>query len=161
MRHLGATAERFGACVHTKGHPQFRQCIADQPGNLPFSPGPHSFRITASETSATIALLRKPAAQQNVVNNLAKRYYVSGAVQGVGYRFFVENVANRLGVAGYVKNLNDGRVEVYAIGQEPQLDALKSELKRGPRVAGVKDVAEVDASILPEYTNDFRIERDY
>ena len=46
---------------------------------------------------------------------LAKRFHVSGRVQGVGFRYFVERVALRLGIAGYVSNLPDGRVEVYAL----------------------------------------------
>ena len=95
------------------------------------------------------------------METLAKRFYVSGAVQGVGFRFFAEGAAARLGVAGYVKNLFDGRVEVYAIGSAAQLDALKSVLRRGPSMAGVDRVAESDAEILPEYSNGFTIERDY
>src|ERR1700684_2584724 len=45
----------------------------------------------------------------------AKRYYVSGMVQGVGYRYFVERAARHLKVTGYVKNPGDGRGEAYAI----------------------------------------------
>ena len=92
---------------------------------------------------------------------LAKRFHVSGSVQGVGFRYFAERVAARLGVAGYVKNLFDGRVEVYAIGKAAQLDALKSELGRGPRMARVDRVDENDAEILPEYANGFTIEPEY
>jgi acylphosphatase len=95
------------------------------------------------------------------VETLAKRFYVSGAVQAVGFRFFAERVAARLGIAGYVKNLFDGRVEVYAIGSASQLEALKSELRRGPRMAGVDQVTENDAEILTEYSRGFSIERDY
>jgi acylphosphatase len=94
------------------------------------------------------------------VDTLAKRFYVSGAVQGVGFRFFAERVAARLGIAGYVKNLFDGRVEVYAIGSAAQLDALKSELRRGPRMAGVEQVNENNAEILTEYSRGFSIQRD-
>jgi len=101
------------------------------------------------------------AAWQAVVETLAKRFYVSGAVQGVGFRFFAEQAAMRLGIAGYVQNLFDGRVEVYAIGGEAQLDALKIELRRGPRMASVDQVAENDAKILPEFSHGFTIERDY
>jgi acylphosphatase len=101
------------------------------------------------------------AAWQAVVETLAKRFYVSGAVQGVGFRFFAEQAAVRLGIAGYVQNLFDGRVEVYAIGGEAQLDALKIELRRGPRMASVDQVAENDAKILPEFSHGFTIERDY
>jgi acylphosphatase len=105
--------------------------------------------------------IKEIAVGQAVVEILAKRFYVSGAVQGVGFRFFAEQVALRLGVAGYVKNLFDGRVEVYAVGNEAQLDALKTELRRGPRMASVDQVAESDAKILPEFSRGFTLERDY
>jgi len=95
------------------------------------------------------------------VEILAKRFSVSGRVQGVGFRYFVERTANRLGVAGYVSNLFDGRVEVYAIGNAAQLDALKNELRRGPRMAKVDQVAEDEAEVLPEYSNGFSIERSH
>jgi acylphosphatase len=94
------------------------------------------------------------------VEILAKRFYVSGDVQGVGFRFFVEREAARLGVAGYVRNLFDGRVEVYAIGNAAQLDTLKNELRRGPRMATVDHVTETEAEVLAAYSNGFTIERD-
>ena len=100
------------------------------------------------------------AAWHSVVETLAKRFYVSGSVQGVGFRFFAERAAARLGLAGYVKNLFDGRVEVYAIGSAGQLDALQSELRRGPRMASVDYVAESDAEILSRFARSFTIERD-
>lgn len=77
----------------------------------------------------------------------AKRYYVSGNVQGVGFRFFAQRAAERLGVAGYVKNLRDGRVEVYAIGSRRQHAALRGELERGPGASTVSKVMEEDAPI--------------
>ena len=67
----------------------------------------------------------------------ARRYYVSGMVQGVGYRYFARQLAQRLGIAGYVKNLRDGRVEVYAIGPASVLASLRPELERGPNGASV------------------------
>lgn len=94
------------------------------------------------------------------MENLAKRFYASGTVQGVGFRFFAERVAARLGVAGYVKNLFDGRVEVYAIGSAAQLDALKDELRRGPRMATVTELTEAESEVLPVFSNRFTIERD-
>ena len=90
----------------------------------------------------------------------AKRFFVSGRVQGVGFRFFAERTASSLGVGGYVRNLFDGRVEVYAIGSAEQMDALRSALQRGPRMAAVDRVDEEDADILREYANVFSIERD-
>ena len=90
----------------------------------------------------------------------AKRFYVSGRVQGVGFRFFAERTAASLGVGGYVRNLFDGRVEVYAIGSAEQLEALRNTLRRGPRMAVVDRVDEHDADILREYADAFSIERD-
>ncbi len=91
---------------------------------------------------------------------LARRYYVSGIVQGVGYRFFVEREARRLGLAGYVKNLRDGRVEVYAIGTPEQLRQLAMQLKRGPALASVEAVTETEATLEPAYTQGFSIKHD-
>jgi len=88
----------------------------------------------------------------------AKRFYLSGSVQGVGYRFFAQLVAAEIGVNGYVKNLRDGRVEVYAIGTGEQLRTLLSELRRGPRGASVEGVAQDAAEILPEFAKGFSIE---
>jgi acylphosphatase len=103
----------------------------------------------------------KTAAWHIDVETQAKRFYVSGTVQGVGFRFFVERMAARIGVSGYVTNLFDERVEVYAIGTAAQLEALKTELWRGPHMAGVEKVAESDAVMLSEYSNGFTIEPDY
>ena len=46
----------------------------------------------------------------------ARRYFVRGRVQGVGFRYFVERAAAELKLTGYTRNLDDGRVEVYAAG---------------------------------------------
>jgi acylphosphatase len=91
----------------------------------------------------------------------AIRFYISGVVQGVGYRYFARHAAQQLGIAGYVKNLGDGRVEVFAIGMGPQLDALRMELKRGPLGAAVDGIDETAADILQEFESDFSIEHDY
>jgi acylphosphatase len=110
-------------------------------------------------TFATIARLQKPGdAQSSAVETQAKRFFVSGTVQGVGFRFFVEHTAAGLGVGGYVRNLFDGRVEVYAIGSARQLDSLRSALQRGPRMASVERVHEHDAEVLPEHAGAFSIE---
>lgn len=94
------------------------------------------------------------------VETQAKRFYVSGRVQGVGYRFFAARIAASLGISGYVKNLYDGRVEVYAIGTPRQMQMLQAELERGPRLADVDGVAVEDAGFLREYEQGFSIEHD-
>ena len=90
----------------------------------------------------------------------AKRFHVSGMVQGVGYRYFAMRIAERLNLAGYVKNLRDGRVEVYAIGSAEQLNTLRAELERGPRAASISSVSEEDAAIVPRYAKSFSVEFD-
>ena len=90
----------------------------------------------------------------------ARRYYVSGMVQGVGYRYFARGAARKLGLAGYVRNLNDGRVEVYAIGALAALDALRDELHRGPHSSKVSSVTEEAASHDSRFADQFSIEFD-
>jgi acylphosphatase len=80
-------------------------------------------------------------------------------VQGVGFRFFATRAAGKLGITGYVKNLADGRVEVYAIGSLGNLASLRQELERGPRSSFVSEVGEEDAPLLDEYLERFEIER--
>ena len=65
---------------------------------------------------------------------------VSGDVQGVGFRFHTLNFANELGVVGWVRNLNNGNVEVTAVGSQEQLDDLLKWLFRGPKWARVDHV---------------------
>ena len=79
-------------------------------------------------------------------NKIAKRWFVSGAVQGVGFRAFAQHKATSLGVAGWARNLEDGRVEVYAVGTPDRLDDLSAALHIGPRMAEVRGVEEKDAS---------------
>jgi acylphosphatase len=96
-----------------------------------------------------------------VAETIAKRFHLSGKVQGVGFRYFAERAALRIGVAGYAKNLSDGRVEVYAIGTMGQMDALRNELSCGPRMSMVEHVDENDAEMQPEFANSFMIESEY
>jgi acylphosphatase len=65
---------------------------------------------------------------------------VRGDVQGVGFRYFVQRNAGRLGLRGWVRNNDDGTVEVVAEGGRPELDQLKRALEEGPRMARVERV---------------------
>ncbi|HKW56773.1 MAG TPA: acylphosphatase [Candidatus Acidoferrum sp.] len=87
-----------------------------------------------------------------------RRYFVSGIVQGVGYRFFVRDVAERLKISGYTRNLFDGRVEVLASGSPAQHAALRVALERGPRFSSVSVVHEEVAPRDREYEHGFVIE---
>ena len=66
--------------------------------------------------------------------------YVTGRVQGVGYRFFVLETAHDLSLVGWARNLPDRRVEVVAEGERSQLERLVADLLEGPRGAHVTDV---------------------
>ena len=89
----------------------------------------------------------------------AARYFISGVVQGVGYRFFARRMAEQLHLAGFAKNLSDGRVEVYAIGPAESLAAFREELNRGPDGSMVSSVAEEDAPVDSRFAKIFSIER--
>ena len=67
----------------------------------------------------------------------AKSFVVGGRVQGVGFRYFVMREAQALGLAGWVRNLPDGRVEVLAAGEPGLIDALEGRLWHGPPHARV------------------------
>ena len=88
----------------------------------------------------------------------SRRYFVSGIVQGVGYRYFAMRMAQRLGLGGYARNLPDGRVEVYASGSASKLAEFRKELERGPQGASVAGVAEEEAPLNPEFAKGFSIE---
>jgi len=82
---------------------------------------------------------------------------VYGRVQGVYFRYFVRNVARKLGLKGYVRNLASGdAVEVQAEGEKPQLDRLLEQLKAGPPGALVKRV-EVQWSGYSGQFDDFSV----
>jgi len=82
--------------------------------------------------------------------------FVSGRVQGVGYRAFVAHTATRLGLCGGVRNLDDDRVEVEVEGEKTTIDMLVQELKQGPPLAHVSKV-EVEWSTGAERFSSFRI----
>ena len=83
----------------------------------------------------------------SVRKEVARRFLVRGRVQGVGYRYFALRTATELGVRGYVRNLDDGTVEVYAIGPEEVLSEFSGRLYQGPRWADVRGVDEQEAAI--------------
>jgi acylphosphatase len=83
----------------------------------------------------------------------AKRYLVRGRVQGVGYRYFAQGAAERLGVTGFVRNLPSGEVEVHAEADDATLQLLKHELERGPRMANVTEVKETDIPASGSYSS--------
>ena len=89
---------------------------------------------------------------------VARKFYISGLVQGVGFRFFVQRLAARHQVLGYVQNLEDGRVEALAEGTENAVNGFKDDLLTGPTYSKVEEIEELVLEPTGRYSS-FRIER--
>jgi acylphosphatase len=87
---------------------------------------------------------------------VARRFVVSGRVQGVGFRYFTQDTARREGLTGLVRNLPDGRVEAVAEGDAESMDRFEAALRRGPSHARVEGI-EID-SIPPSDHDGFRVQ---
>ncbi len=81
---------------------------------------------------------------------IARRFVISGMVQGVGYRAFAERSARQIGVTGWARNQDDGGVEVQANGTVEQLDDFEARLRQGPRWAQVRAVEVSEAAVSHE-----------
>ena len=77
---------------------------------------------------------------------MRRGYLISGTVQGVGFRQFAWREGRGIGVTGWVRNLDDGRVEVLAEGSSRQLEEFARALRRGPAGSLVTDLHVTDAS---------------
>ena len=88
---------------------------------------------------------------------VARRFYIGGRVQGVGFRWFTKDAAARAGVTGWVRNLPDGRVEAYVEGDPQAVTQIEAALRSGPRGARVQTVAVEDEDAAGSYT-DFSIQ---
>ncbi len=71
---------------------------------------------------------------------VARRLLISGRVQGVGFRYYVEARAMAEGVHGWVRNLSDGRVEAFIEGDEESVERVDAAARRGPPGARVDEV---------------------
>ena len=89
---------------------------------------------------------------------IARKFLVSGVVQGVGFRFFTQRAAAKHQVTGYVKNLKDGRVEALAEGSSASVENFRDELVAGPAYSQVEKVEEIVLEPSGWYSS-FRIER--
>jgi acylphosphatase len=76
----------------------------------------------------------------------AVRLVISGRVQGVGFRAFVERQAHRHGVRGWVRNRRDGTVEALLIGDARAIGEMEAACRRGPSMATVTALERVDAA---------------
>ncbi|MDQ6678669.1 MAG: acylphosphatase [Acidobacteriota bacterium] len=81
---------------------------------------------------------------------IARRYVVRGQVQGVGFRYFVQQAAVKLDLAGTVRNQSDGTVEVIAQGTSAQVSEFAGTLRTGPPGASVRGV-EVSEAAVQQY----------
>ena len=90
--------------------------------------------------------------------NVARRFVISGEVQGVGYRFFAHRAAARHHIVGHIRNLPDGSVEAVVEGPADKVEAFKHDLATGPQFAVVERVEEIDIEPTGTYSS-FRIER--
>lgn len=93
-----------------------------------------------------------------MIASVAKKFLITGEVQGVGYRFFAQRAAARHQVRGEVRNRTDGSVEVIAEGPRDAVEEFKQDLVTGPNWSRVEQVEEVDLEPTGLYAS-FRIER--
>jgi len=89
---------------------------------------------------------------------VARRFIISGQVQGVGFRYFAQRAAARHQVRGYVRNLEDGRVEALAEGPPTAVEEFKHDLAAGPSYSKVEHLEETVLDPSGRYPS-FRIER--
>lgn len=81
------------------------------------------------------------------IRKIHKNIIVIGRVQGVGFRFACRNMANSLGVKGFVKNLYDGNVYIEAEGTKVQLQHFIDWCYKGPTYANVSEIKESEDSV--------------
>jgi len=79
------------------------------------------------------------------------RLYITGSVQGVFFRLFVKQNAEKLGVNGFVRNLEDGRIEIFLEGDADNVNKMVDLCKKGPRHSQIRNV-----EIKPETFQGFR-----
>jgi acylphosphatase len=87
---------------------------------------------------------------------VARRYLISGRVQGVGFRYFTEAAAAREGLHGWVRNLPDGRVEIDVEGEAEAVERFERNVRHGPPGARVSDV-QVDDGVPQRRESGFSV----
>ncbi|HMM80689.1 MAG TPA: acylphosphatase [Pyrinomonadaceae bacterium] len=90
---------------------------------------------------------------------IARRYFVSGMVQGVGFRYFAQRSAAKHQIRGFIRNLSDGRVEAFVEGSERAVIAFKEDIAAGPPFSNVEMLEEIVEDPTDQYST-FRIEKD-
>ena len=84
---------------------------------------------------------------------VARRFVISGRVQGVGFRWFANEAAQREGLTGFVRNLPDGRVEAVAEGEAESVERFERAIRQGPGSARVTDVFVDEQDAIGAYKN--------
>ena len=90
------------------------------------------------------------------MSDTARQFIVRGRVQGVGFRAFVQKYALMLKLRGYARNMDDGSVEVYAVGPAGAIEELAGYLWKGPMLSDVRGVEQTEAA--PKKLDGFRIQ---
>jgi acylphosphatase len=90
---------------------------------------------------------------------VGKHIFVSGDVQGVGFRYFTTYQAQQFGIVGWVRNVEDGRVEALAFGTHDQMEQFLSAIRKGPSKGNVEDVIIKDV-VMKHSFKDFVIRHD-
>ena len=90
---------------------------------------------------------------------IARRCFVSGIVQGVGFRYFAQRSAAKHQIRGFIRNLSDGRVEAFVEGSERAVIAFKEDIAAGPPFSNVEMLEEIVEDPTDQYST-FRIEKD-
>jgi acylphosphatase len=81
----------------------------------------------------------------------AKQIIVYGRVQGVGFRYFVQHVGNRLGLCGNVRNCPDSTVEIVVEGDAGKISDFVKQVEKGPSLARVQRLDIVDIPVTGAY----------
>ena len=105
-------------------------------------------RYPTSSSAPTARMTEKTPWMTEKAPEMPERWIVSGRVQGVAYRYFTLEAANRLSLAGWVRNLVDGSVEVVAQGSDEDLAELRRRLADGPTLARVERIEETPAAAV-------------
>ena len=87
---------------------------------------------------------------------VARRFVISGHVQGVGFRYFTQDAARREGLHGFVRNNDDGTVEAVAEGESESLERFERAIRRGPSRSRVENVL-IDEIVPIAATTGFEI----
>ena len=115
---------------------------------------PATIALVLATTLVACALAAPPTGDAAVVR---KHWFVTGQVQGVGFRAFTYEAARDLKLKGWVRNLTDLRVEIVADGPEKDVAKLLERVKKGPPSSKVKDVSEAKVDEKEKLADAFEI----